>query len=286
MNKIQKEYMDSLITWVEQVDHLVDQQNMTEEWYQWTIWKDKVRQMASDRSFTLSDLIQVKVEAETYYQLIQDRQSQSSVHPGTHRLPPLPYAYDGLEPYISEEIVRLHYQKHHQSYVDGLNRAEIALANENEYDTTMFKHWLREQAFNGSGHYLHTIYWNNMTPNHDHHIVKDTAVSRQIIQDFGSIQKFQRTFTKAAQSVEGSGWVILAWDPTARRLIITSLEKHQHFALANVIPLLVIDLWEHAYYLQYKTGRDKYIEAWWNIVNWHNVDMRFLRAKELKWAPF
>lgn len=204
---------------------------------------------------------------------------------GQHRLPPLPYRYDALEPYISEEIMRLHHDKHHQSYVDGLNKAERKMAEARRTgDFELLKHWEREAAFHGSGHYLHTIFWNVMKPNGGGQPSGELA--QRIQQDFGSFNHFKNHFTEAANQVEGVGWAILVWSPRAQRLEILQADKHQNFAQWDVIPLLVLDVWEHAYYPQYKTDKKKYIDNWWNVVNWNHVLHRFREAERLRWYPY
>lgn len=204
---------------------------------------------------------------------------------GKHSLPPLPYSYDALEPYISEEIMRLHHLKHHQSYVDGLNKAEKKLAEAREKgDYSLVKHWSRELAFNGSGHYLHTIFWNNMTP---HGQQKPTGkLLKEIEKYFGSFEQFQKHFTEAAKAVEGVGWAVLVWSPRARHLEILQSEKHMNLTQWDTIPLLVLDVWEHAYYLQYKNDRGEYVKNWWNVVNWQDVEERFEKASQLTWKPY
>ncbi|MDQ0337795.1 Fe-Mn family superoxide dismutase [Caldalkalibacillus uzonensis] len=204
---------------------------------------------------------------------------------GGHRLPPLPYAYNALEPYIDEEIMRLHHQKHHQSYVDGLNRAEKKMAEARRTGNfELIRHWEREAAFHGSGHYLHTIFWNNMSPQGGGEPSGELA--RQIRQDFGGFRQFKKHFSEAAKEVEGVGWALLVWSPRSHRLEILAAEKHQHFAQWDVIPLLVLDVWEHAYYLQYKNNRGKYVDQWWNVVNWPDVAARYQEARKLRWTPF
>lgn len=204
---------------------------------------------------------------------------------GKHTLPPLPYPYDALEPVISEEIMRLHHTKHHQSYVDGLNKAELKLAEARATgDFSLIKHWSRELAFHGSGHYLHTIFWNNMNPAGGG---KPTGkLLKEIEKYFGSFEVFKKQFTEAAKAVEGVGWAILVWSPRARRLEILQSERHMLLTQWDTIPLLVLDVWEHAYYLQYKNNRGEYIRNWWNIVNWKDVEQRFQKAKQLMWKPF
>ncbi|GGJ59676.1 Fe-Mn family superoxide dismutase [Anoxybacillus voinovskiensis] len=204
---------------------------------------------------------------------------------GGHTLPPLPYRYDALEPHISREIMYLHHTKHHQSYVDGLNKAEKMMEKARETnDYELLTHWEREAAFHGSGHYLHTIFWYNMTPKGGGE--PKGALLEQIKTDFGSVARFKNHFTEAAKKVEGVGWAILVWSPRAHRLEILQTEKHQLMTQWDTIPLLVLDVWEHAYYLQYKNDRAAYINSWWNVVNWRDVEQRFEQARRLQWQPF
>ncbi|TKC19771.1 superoxide dismutase [Robertmurraya kyonggiensis] len=207
------------------------------------------------------------------------------VEVGKHTLPPLPYAYNALEPVISEEIMRIHHTKHHQSYVDGLNKAEKKLEDARKSgDFSLVKHWSRELAFHGSGHYLHTIFWNNMTPNGGGK--PSGKLIKEIEKYFGSFEAFKKQFTEAAKAVEGVGWAILVWSPRSRRLEILQSERHMILTQWDTIPLLVLDVWEHAYYLQYKNERAQYVDKWWNIVNWNDVEQRFLKAKQLTWKPY
>lgn len=207
------------------------------------------------------------------------------VPPGGHRLPPLPYDYDALEPYISEKVMRLHHDRHHQSYVDGLNKAELKMQEARRTGNfELIRHWEREAAFHGAGHYLHTIFWNVMSPNGGGE--PKGLLRQQIDRDFGSFQSFKRHFGEAAKNVEGVGWAILVWAPRAHRLVILQAEKHQYLSQWDVIPLLVLDVWEHAYYLQYETDRAAYVDRWWNVVNWNEVAMRFYTAQKVKWEPY
>ncbi|HEX6972006.1 MAG TPA: superoxide dismutase [Limnochordia bacterium] len=195
-----------------------------------------------------------------------------------HQLPPLPYAYNALEPHIDEQTMRLHHDIHHKGYVDGLNNAEAKLAEAREKgDFALVKHWEREAAFHGSGHFLHTIFWENMGPNAGG--TPSGAIAQQIQKDFGSFDAFKKHFSAAAAAVEGSGWGILAWQPQAQKLEVLTAEKHQNLTQWGVVPLLVLDVWEHAYYLKYQNKRPAYIEAWWNVVNWADVNRRFEAAR-------
>ncbi|MDU5141030.1 MAG: Fe-Mn family superoxide dismutase [Paenibacillus dendritiformis] len=213
------------------------------------------------------------------------RAEPDSVPIGGHTLPPLPYPYDALEPYIDETTMRVHHDKHHQSYVDGLNQAERALAEARRTGRfDLVKHWENELAFHGAGHYLHTIFWNTMNPVGGGQPTGDLL--DQITRDFGSFKAFKMHFSKAAEKVEGGGWTILVWSPRSRRLEILQAEKHQNLSQWDVIPLLPIDVWEHAYYLKHKNERAKYIEDWWHVVNWPEVDERFQAARTLAWKPY
>lgn len=211
--------------------------------------------------------------------------STSSVPIGGHRLPPLPYAYDALEPYIDTETMRLHHDKHHQSYVDGLNQAEKMMQQAREKNNfDLIKHWEREAAFHGAGHYLHTIFWNIMSPQGGGPATG--AIAKQIERDFGSYASFKEHFSQAAQAVEGGGWAILVWSPRSHRLEILQAEKHQNLSQWDVIPLLVLDVWEHAYYLKHQNDRKAYIKDWWNTVNWKHVNDRFTEARRVKWLAY
>lgn len=211
--------------------------------------------------------------------------SEPFVPPGKHALPPLPYSYDALEPSINREIMKLHHDIHHKSYVDGLNQAEIKMKEareKNDYD--LIKHWEREAAFHGSGHYLHTIFWFNMKPGGGGE--PGEPLLEYINRDFGSFAKFKKHFTEAAKKVEGVGWAILVWSNRAHKLEILQSERHMILTQWDTIPLLVLDVWEHAYYLQYKTDRAAYIDNWWKVVNWEDVNNRFIQAKNIAWKLY
>ncbi len=191
-----------------------------------------------------------------------------------HELPPLPYSYDALEPHYEERTLRLHHDKHHNAYVVGLNNAEAKLKEAREKgDFGLVKHWEREIAFHGSGHILHTLFWANMKPGGGGPAHGDIA--KQIEADFGSFEAFKGQFTAAAATVEGSGWALLCFNPFFNKLEILVAEKHQDLAQWGACPLLVLDVWEHAYYLQYQNKRPAFIEAWWNLVNWEDVNKRY-----------
>lgn len=215
----------------------------------------------------------------------QERPDGNPVPIGGHTLPPLPYDYAALEPYIDRETMRIHHDIHHKSYVDGLNKAEKKMQEARQTgDFDLIKHWEREAAFNGAGHYLHTLFWTIMSPKGGG---KATGpIAKQLAKDFGSFEAFKKHFTEAASKVEGGGWAILVWSPRSHRLEILQAEKHQNLSQWDVVPLLALDVWEHAYYLKYQNKRDDYIKEWWNLVNWTEVNQRFEQARKLKWKPF
>lgn len=289
-NQIQ-DYLKELIAWGDEVKQRVKiLETSTEEkdalLHRLESWKESVidttTREISPNEATLKEL-QDEAQRIVFSMNPNNNSNKDQVGYGKHTLPPLPYAYNALEPYISEEIMRLHHDVHHQGYVDGLNKAENELYVK-QPNKNLIKHWLREQAFHGSGHNLHTIFWFNMTPNSTKK--PSGQLLKQLENDFGSWKEFKSLFSNTASSVEGDGWAILYWNPRNGRLGVQSFEKHQLFQLADIIPLLVLDVWEHAYYLQYKTDKDTYIENWWNVVNWDNVTKRFTEAKKVKWPLF
>ncbi|MGQ9555520.1 MAG: superoxide dismutase [Anaerolineae bacterium] len=196
-----------------------------------------------------------------------------------HVLPPLPYAYNALEPHIDEETMHLHHDKHHLAYVNGLNKAEDELAKAREArDFSLIKHWEREAAFHGSGHILHSLFWENLCPVAQGKGQPGGALAAQIASDFGSFDTFKAEFTAATVAVEGSGWGILCYRPLDGKLVILQAEKHQDLTQWGVAPLLICDVWEHAYYLKYQNRRADFVNAFWNIVNWDVIEQRFARA--------
>jgi len=190
-----------------------------------------------------------------------------------HTLPKLPYAYDALEPYIDEQTMHLHHDKHHSGYVKGLNKAEKMLtAARDKNDFTYIQHWSRKAAFTGAGHFLHTLFWETMGPANKNGGKPKGAIADKIKIDFGSFEKFQAHFGAAAKSVEGSGWSILHYRLADDKLLILQEENHQKLSEMMTIPILCVDVWEHAYYLKYQNKRGDFIKAWWNVVNWQRVD--------------
>jgi len=194
-----------------------------------------------------------------------------------HQLPPLPYAYNALEPVIDEQTMHLHHDKHHAGYVKGLNKAEAKLATARKSnDFALIKHLERELAFHGSGHILHSIFWKNLSP--DGGGKPAGRLARAIDQEFGSFDAFKNQMIAASKSVEGSGWGIFAYHVPFKKLVILQAEKHQNLAQWGAIPLLVIDVWEHAYYLKYQNRRAEFVTEIFDIINWKDVAARFARA--------
>ncbi len=195
-------------------------------------------------------------------------------------LPDLPYDYGSLEPHISADIMRLHHDKHHKAYVDGANAALEALEEARQKnDFARLAALERSLAFNVSGHVLHSLFWQNLTPDGGDRPTGDLASA--LDRDFGGFAHFRAQLTKAASTIMGSGWAALCWDPLGRRLLTAQFHDHQSEVTQGSVPLLVIDAWEHAYYLQYKNEKVQFFEALWNLWNWEDVEARFAAARRL-----
>jgi Fe-Mn family superoxide dismutase len=199
--------------------------------------------------------------------------------PTKYVLPELPYKYNALEPVISEEIMKLHHDKHHAAYVNGANAAleKLEKGRAAGLQGVDVKATLRDLAFNASGHSMHSIFWLNMKSGGGGK--PGGKLADQIIRDFGSFDSFKLQFGNAAKTVEGSGWGILSYDPLSDQLLTLQAEKHQDLTVQGATPLLVLDVWEHAYYLQYKNDRGAYVDKWWDVVNWSDVEKRYEKAK-------
>ncbi len=292
MDNTVHQYLNDLMDWGNDISRGLDEslsQDKNEQILErLRSWQSTILHLKESEQFiSQHDLTAINAEGERIlFDIKHSKQINNrnkGIPYGQRKLPALPYAYNALEPYISEEIMRLHHDKHHQGYVDGLNKAEKELYIKKP-DAKFMKYWLREQAFHGSGHQLHTIFWFNMTPNSTKR--PEGELSQKLNNDFGTWEQFKSLFTKTATSVEGDGWALLYWNPRNGKLGVQSFEKHQFFQIADIIPLLVLDMWEHAYYLQYKTDKKAYIENWWNVVNWNNVNNRYKKAKSLMWNLF
>jgi Fe-Mn family superoxide dismutase len=190
-------------------------------------------------------------------------------------LPSLPYAYDALTPFISETQLMIHHQKHHQAYVNGANAIfeKLEKARVENIDLDM-KSTLKELSFSIGGHVLHSLFWNNLAPATQTSLKPAGTLSDVIESEFGSFERFKKEFTQAAVSVEGSGWAALAFCKQTNRPLIMQIEKHNMNVYPTFKILMILDVFEHAYYIDYKNERSKYVEAFWNIVNWNQINKR------------
>jgi superoxide dismutase, Fe-Mn family len=197
-----------------------------------------------------------------------------------YALPDLPYDYGALEPHISGEIMELHHSKHHATYVKGANTALEQLAEARDSDALSTVNMLEKNlAFNLSGHVNHSVFWPNMSP--DGGDKPDSELAAAIDEHFGSFDGFRKHFTANALGVQGSGWSVLAWESLGQRLILEQVYDHQANMTPGMVPLLLLDMWEHAFYLQYRNVKPDYIEAWWNVINWADVARRLVHARSV-----
>ena len=195
-----------------------------------------------------------------------------------YTLPELPYDYAALEPHISGKIMQLHHDKHHQAYVTGANTALEQLAEARDSGNLGAVNKLeKDLAFNVGGHVNHTIFWNNLSPEGGDR--PEGELASAIDEFFGSFEKFQAHFTATALGVQGSGWAVLAWDALGQRANVIQLFDQQANLPAGTVPLLMLDVWEHAYYLDYLNVRADYVKAFWNIANWADVAGRLAAAR-------
>ncbi|MER7797840.1 superoxide dismutase [Microbacterium sp. NPDC096154] len=196
-----------------------------------------------------------------------------------YTLPDLPYDYAALEPHISGKIMELHHDKHHATYVAGANTAleQLAAARESG-DFANVNKLEKDLAFHLGGHTNHTIFWNNLSPNGGGEPEGELAAA--IADQFGSFAAFQAQFGAVANGIQGSGWSVLAWDAIGQRLAIFQLFDQQGNVPLGLTPLLMLDMWEHAFYLDYLNVKAEYVKAFWNIANWQDVAARFDAARE------
>jgi superoxide dismutase, Fe-Mn family len=201
----------------------------------------------------------------------------------TYSLPELDYDYAALEPYYSAQMLELHHSKHHAAYVSGLNTVLDQLgAVRDSNDFEAITGLEKKLAFNLSGHVLHTLLWKNLSPTGGDKPTGELAAG--IDEFFGSFDRFVRQMSEATVTVQGSGWGALAWEPLGQRLYVAQIYDHQDNIGQSSGPLLVLDAWEHAYYLQYQNRRADYVDAMWNIVNWEDVSTRFQQARRVTLA--
>ncbi len=195
-----------------------------------------------------------------------------------YTLPDLTYDYAALEPHISGKIMELHHSKHHNTYVNGANTTLEQLEEARDKGDFAAVNGLEKTlAFNLGGHVNHSIFWKNMSP--DGGDKPDGTLGTAIDEAFGSFDAFQGQFTAAALGLYGSGWAILAWEPLGGNLLIEQIYDQQNNLPASTIPLLMLDMWEHAFYLQYRNVKPDYVKAWWNVVNWADAQARFNAAR-------
>ncbi|MDD5144987.1 MAG: superoxide dismutase [Candidatus Pacebacteria bacterium] len=193
---------------------------------------------------------------------------------GVYRLPDLHYNYNALDPYISAEQLKIHYQKHHLNYVKNANRILRQLEEKRrKKDLKEYKCYVKNLSFELGGHILHSLFWSNLT-SPDKGGEPEGKLKSLFKKRFGGFRQFKDEFSAAALSVEGSGWAVLSYDPESRRPLIMQIEKHNvNFPPGNIL-LLVLDMWEHAYYIDYKNEKDRFVEGFWSIVSWEEVEKR------------
>lgn len=198
-----------------------------------------------------------------------------------YSLPELPYDYAALEPHYSAEVLELHHDKHHAAYVAGANTALDKLSQARDSDDFGTINQLQKNlAFHLSGHVLHSMFWKNLSPDGGGKPEGDLAAA--IEGSFGTFEGLKNQLTESALNVQGSGWGALTWEPLGQRLIVEQVYDHQSNVGQGAPPLLVLDMWEHAYYLQYKNVKADWVKSFWEIVNWPDVASRFERARKLK----
>ena len=199
-------------------------------------------------------------------------------HPGQHKLPPLPYPYNAIEPVIDERTMRIHHDKHHQAYVDDLNKAEIELSKARKnMDFSSIAALENALTYNGSGHILHSIFWTILT-NASNYVPPLPQTKKMIDLSFGNFEAFKAQLTNAANTVQASGWSAVIYNPAFFNLEIVQIEKHQNLNMTGGIPILVIDVFEHAYYLKYQNKRLYYINNIFKVINFKAVEKRLIHA--------
>jgi superoxide dismutase, Fe-Mn family len=196
-----------------------------------------------------------------------------------YSLPELPYRYDALEPLLSREILELHHGAHHAAYVKGANETLDKLSDARRNARFDYIGQLEKSlAFNLSGHILHSLLWRNLAPGGGGTPTGEIATALK--QDFGDFSAFKEQLTAAAASVQGSGWGALSWEPLGKRLVVEQVFDHQGNTGNATVPILVVDMWEHAYYLQYRNKKAAWLEAFWQLVNWPDVAARLTKVRK------
>ena len=196
-----------------------------------------------------------------------------------YSLPELPYRSDALEPLLSRELLELHHDAHHAAYVKGANDTLDKLEDARRTGKFDYIGQLEKSlAFNLSGHVLHSLLWQNLTASGGGTPTGDLLTALK--QDFGNFDAFKQQLTAAAASVQGSGWGALSWDPLGQRLLVEQVFDHQGNTGNGTVPILVVDMWEHAYYLQYRNKKAGWLEAFWQLVNWSDVAARLAKVRK------
>ncbi|KAF8336999.1 superoxide dismutase [Mn], mitochondrial [Cantharellus anzutake] len=190
-----------------------------------------------------------------------------------YKLPDLPYPYNALEPFISEEIMTLHHKKHHQTYVNGLNAAEVSIATAPSFKERIAL--LNALKFNGGGHINHSLFWKNLAPANQS-ALKPGPLKDAIDRDFGGLQNLQKEFNATTAGIQGSGWGWLGYNAKTQRLEIVTTANQD--PLLSHAPIIGVDIWEHAFYLQYKNVKADYLVAIWNVINFDEAEKRFIDA--------
>jgi Fe-Mn family superoxide dismutase len=195
-------------------------------------------------------------------------------------LPDLPYDYSALEPHYSGKVLELHHGKHHAAYVAGANATLDKLAKARETNEFAAINQLQKNlAFHVSGHVLHSLFWKNMTARGGG--LPEGDLANAIGESFGSFDGMKSQLTEAALSVQGSGWGAMAWEPLSQRLVVEQIYDHQGNIGNGTVPVLVLDMWEHAYYLQYRNVKGDWVNAFWEVVNWEDVARRLNSVRTL-----
>lgn len=212
---------------------------------------------------------------------------------GDYLLPDLPYAYDALEPHIDAQTMEIHHSKHHQAYTNGLNDAWDDMSKENQdkglliilSDLDQMKPEVRERInFHGGGYNNHELFWKSMKPGGGGE--PGGKLKEAIDKEFGSFEKFKEKFSAETAVIQGSGWGWLIFNPVTKKIQFKTTANQDSPITEELVPLLGLDVWEHAYYLKYENKRPAYIAAWWNVINWEEIELRFTRAENTAKALF
>jgi len=196
-----------------------------------------------------------------------------------YALPELSYGYGALEPHVSRELLELHHDAHHAAYVKGANDTLDKLEDARHGRRFEYIGQLEKSlAFNVAGHVLHSLLWKNLTPNGGG--LPSGELAAALDKDFGGFENFKAQLTAAAAAVQGSGWGALSWEPLGRRLVVEQVYDHQGNTGNATVPILVVDMWEHAYYLQYRNNKAAWLEAFWQLVNWTDVADRLAKVRK------